>query len=244
MEMERVRTLLKKMQEQLDAGAPVDNLMLTASMLLAELQQQRTVGAKPAGGDVAIDIPLSYSVEVTKEAIVPEPEAKVLKLLEVDEAAVEAELEEIRRKAEERKRIAIQSKPAVQFDALEETPTLNTQVPAAPGPSEINDTVASNQSSLNDRFVQDSPELSETLKEPPVNDLRKAIGVNDRYLFINDLFRGDEAMYDRSIKTINGFNVAEDAEQWIMRELKVKLGWDEESHAVQQFDHLVRRRFS
>ena len=46
------------------------------------------------------------------------------------------------------------------------------------------------------------------------------------FLFINDLFRGDEAMYERSIKTINSFNIYPEAEYWISRELKVKLGWN------------------
>lgn len=244
MEMERIRTLLKKMQEQLDSGASAESIMLTVSMMMAELQQVRTVGETAAYGDVAIDIPLSLPMEVPREIVRPEPETKVVKLLEIDEAAVEAELDEIRKKAEERNRIALQNKPTVPFDALEETPTLITQVPSSTVPSEINDAVSANQSSLNDQFVQSAPELSETLKEPAVNDLRKAIGVNDRYLFINELFRGDEAMYDRSIKTINGFDASEEADQWIMRELKVKLGWDEEAPAVQQFDYLIRRRFS
>ncbi|MEI9944467.1 MAG: hypothetical protein WDN26_09650 [Chitinophagaceae bacterium] len=35
--------------------------------------------------------------------------------------------------------------------------------------------------------------MIEILKESPVVDLRKAIGINDRFLFINDLFRGDES---------------------------------------------------
>ena len=33
-------------------------------------------------------------------------------------------------------------------------------------------------------------------------------------------------MYERSIKTINSFNIYAEAEYWISRELKVKLGWN------------------
>ena len=97
--------------------------------------------------------------------------------------------------------------------------------------------------SLNDRLRQGKMELAETLKEAPIRDLRKAIGINDRFLFINDLFRGDEPMYERSIKTINSFNIFAEAEYWISRELKVKLGWDVEDPIVVQFDQLIRRRF-
>jgi hypothetical protein len=51
-------------------------------------------------------------------------------------------------------------------------------------------------------------------------------------------------MYERSIKTINGFNIYGEAEFWIKRELKLKIGWPEDSEVVQLFDQLVKRRFS
>jgi hypothetical protein len=77
-----------------------------------------------------------------------------------------------------------------------------------------------------------------------VKDLKKAIGVNDRFLYIKELFRGDEAMYERSIKTINSFSIWPEAEYWIRRELKTKLGWVDSEPVVMQFDQLVKRRFA
>jgi CDP-glycerol glycerophosphotransferase (TagB/SpsB family) len=93
------------------------------------------------------------------------------------------------------------------------------------------------------RLRQEKTEVVEVLKHEPIKDLRKAIGINDRFVFINDLFRGDEAMYERSIKTINSFHIFPEAEYWINRELVVKLGWDKESEIVKHFIHLVKRRF-
>ena len=34
-------------------------------------------------------------------------------------------------------------------------------------------------------------------------------------------------MYERSIKTINNFRILPEAEYWMERELKIKLGWDD-----------------
>ncbi|QES87215.1 hypothetical protein [Rhizosphaericola mali] len=87
-------------------------------------------------------------------------------------------------------------------------------------------------------FAQNS---SEELN--PIKDLKKSISINDRYLFINELFRGDESTYERSIKTINGFNIYQEANFWIERELKVKLGWNEKDPTVRDFMQLVKRRF-
>lgn len=51
-------------------------------------------------------------------------------------------------------------------------------------------------------------------------------------------------MYERSIKTIDNFQAYAEAEYWIRRELKTKLGWLPDDPAVQQFDQLVKKRFS
>ncbi len=109
---------------------------------------------------------------------------------------------------------------------------------------EWNEVIAVNEESLNEKLRVERIELGAKLKDAPIRDLKKAIGINDRYLFINELFRGDETMYERSIKTINSFSILPEAEYWIQRELKLKVGWNEDSEAVQHFDQLVRRRFS
>jgi hypothetical protein len=78
----------------------------------------------------------------------------------------------------------------------------------------------------------------------PIRDLKRSINAKDRFMFINELFRGDEVMYERSMKTIQGFSIFPEARFWIERELKTKLGWHENHPTVQYFDHLIKRRFS
>jgi hypothetical protein len=110
---------------------------------------------------------------------------------------------------------------------------------------EVNDVIGlATTSSLNDKLKSEVADLKSALNDTPVRDLKKAIGVNDRYVFINQLFRGDEVMYERSIKTINGFRILPEAEYWMERELKVKLGWDENRETTRHFYQLVKRRFS
>jgi hypothetical protein len=126
-------------------------------------------------------------------------------------------------------------------DPLIEIPTLSHQ----PNNPEINDFIGTSNTSINDKLKPgNAPELGSVLKGSPVKELRKAIGVNDRFVFINELFRGDEPMYERSIKTINNFRILAEAEYWMERELKIKLGWDDSREMVQHFYQLVRRRFS
>lgn len=125
------------------------------------------------------------------------------------------------------------------YDPLQEVPTLAQQTTVR----EINEVMRADPNSLNDRLKTQVVEVGHKLTDSPIRDLKKAIGINDRYTFINELFRGDEVMYERSIKTINNFKILAEAEYWIQRELKVKIGWDESSSIVSHFDQLVRRRF-
>lgn len=65
---------------------------------------------------------------------------------------------------------------------MSEIPTLSHQS------KEINESAELSES-INDKLKQGKTEWVEVLKETPIKDLRKAIGINDRFHFINELFR-------------------------------------------------------
>lgn len=256
--MERVQTLSNKFNEQLARNAPVSELLVTVQLLRSELLHLQSQAPQEESRSIAFDIapafdqPASQEIQPAHEQVkVPEPpkeEERIVEVLQIDEAEVEAELEEIKRNAEERNKISAQNKPSLLFDPVEDIPTLtHQQTPeeVKQQQKEVHESIGSgNNTSLNDRLKQAKIELSESLQETPIKDLKKGIGLNDRFLFIKELFRGDETMYERSIKTINGFSIFPEAEYWIKRELKLKLGWDDRNETVKQFDQLVRRRFA
>jgi hypothetical protein len=134
----------------------------------------------------------------------------------------------------------IQHNSAQPFNVVDETPTLSQRQPLR----EVHEVIGAKEASLNDKLKQEKTELVNVLKDTPIKDLRKGIGVNDKFLFINELFRGDENLYEKSIKTINAFHILPEAEYWINRELKIKLGWNDDKEVVQYFYQLVKRRFS
>ncbi len=261
--MDRVQTLTDKLVQQLKEKAGADRLLLTVQMLQSELlhMQQKTDGspvnvvinqtAPPTVEDdknkseyAKNDKPENTEVVTFQKIEIP-LEEKTVEILQVDEAELEAELEEIKRNAETLNKISAQNKPQLLFDPIDDIPTMAHQQPVTgEQKKELHEILPTQQTaSLNEKLKQSKMELSDTLQEQPIKDLRKAIGVNDRFLFINELFRGDETMYERSIKTINGFSIYPEAEYWIKRELKLKLGWNEKNEIVKQFDHLVKRRF-
>lgn len=92
--------------------------------------------------------------------------------------------------------------------------------------------------------VKEVREVKDHLVLEPIKDLRSAIGINDKFQFIQELFAGDEKSFEVGIKTINAFKIFPEAQFYIKRELREKNSWDEESNVVKQFDQLIKRRFS
>jgi len=225
--MERIQALISKLKEQAEQNADPAQMLLTVQQLQNELSVQqvpRTLGTSK----VAVVLPASmngghYDRFAPRPADTPIMK-KTTETILVDEGALSIVQEN--------------GQLDMVFDPMREIPTLTQQL------KNKDDRRSEEPESINDKLKQGKTELMEVLKEAPVKDLRKAIGINDRFLFINDLFRGDEAMYERSIKTINSFNIYPEAEYWITREMKVKLGWNPDNPIVAQFDQLVKRRFS
>ncbi len=240
--MERIEALISKLKDQFNQNADPALLLGTVQLLEFELTKMNLVNRQSLGTPkVAVVLPATTHVPANGSApyekYAPKPA----------EEPVTREAEPATREVKETVLVEDGSVSVVQrngqldmvFDPMTEIPTLSHQ----PREKEINDMTVHGES-LNDKLKQGKTELLEVLKETPVKDLRKAIGINDRFHFINELFRGDENMYERSIKTINSFNIYAEAEYWISRELKVKLGWNNDQPAVQHFYQLVKRRFS
>ena len=234
--MERIEYLISKLKDQYEQKADPAQLLATVQLLQNELSRlQPSAGAKTLGtSKVAVmmpsgmgTIPAEYERYIPKQRPVEEVKEEIRETVLVGNGTVA--------------KVQDNGQLDMIFDPMTEIPTLSHQ----PQGNEVLNNYSSNQpESLNDKLKQEKTELLEVLKETPIKDLRKAIGINDRFLFIDDLFRGDEAMYERSIKTINSFNIYAEAEYWISRELKTKLGWSNNSKTVQHFDQLVKRRFS
>lgn len=223
--MERLADLIGKLKEQFEQNADPSQLLIITQNIEAELSRHLSPARTMAGSSkVSVVMP---AARVVQPAYVEHP-APVQKELEVPVLQPE---KPVSTKKQENKNWL--------FDPMTEIPTLAHQ----PG-KELNEIIGLNESSLNDKLKESVVEIGHRLTDSPIRDLKKAIGVNDRFVFINELFRGDEVMYERSIKTINSFRMFPEAEYWIERELKVKLGWEEHKAATKHFYQLVRRRFS
>jgi hypothetical protein len=97
--------------------------------------------------------------------------------------------------------------------------------------------------SINDTFASGTSEktVADKLSRQPIKDLKSAIGLNQKFLFMNDLFEGENEIFNNAINKINSFNTLPEAIEFIDSELSS--AWDKENSSVLNFMNLVERRF-
>ena len=102
------------------------------------------------------------------------------------------------------------------------TPTLNELISAQKG-----------DSTLAGQFVKQ-----------PVTDLKSIISLNDKIVFVKDLFNGYSLAYSEAMELVNRFDTFEAADNFLQTNYAVKNNWSEKQATVDKLYELLNRRFS
>lgn len=78
----------------------------------------------------------------------------------------------------------------------------------------------------------------------PITDLKQAINLNDKLLYIKDLFNGYNLAYSEAIDILNRFSSFKEAEDFLQSNYAVKNQWDTKEATVDKFYALLKRRYS
>ncbi len=84
--------------------------------------------------------------------------------------------------------------------------------------------------------------LASKLSKTKIKDLVSSIGLNEKFLFINELFDGNSALYNQEIQVLNTQNNSTDALQYF-QQLQQKFNWEKESKVYEKLKDLVERRY-
>jgi TolA-binding protein len=93
------------------------------------------------------------------------------------------------------------------------------------------------QTSINDTIAKPEPTL--TMRQP-IRDIAKAIAINDRFLFIRELFEGDATLFAQTIDKLNTMSNIEEAKKHMQTVVK---NWDTTTEPTQLFLSIVQRRY-
>ena len=95
---------------------------------------------------------------------------------------------------------------------------------------------------LGEKMMGEDHSLAAKLQQNPVQDLKSAIGINDKFLFVNELFGGSMEKYNKSIDNLNDLKTLNGAMIYL-NELKIELQWNSSNEAYQKLKDLVSHKF-
>ena len=184
--------------------------------------------ARPEPAPEPAPKPAETPAPVPVEIPAPEPEAE-------EPAAVPEEPAEI---SETRETSAAPQSAAEEDDepGFEEI----TLEAAAPAGVVLGDVINHDVQTLADTLAAPRDRASELRRSEPVTDLRKAIGINDKFLLIRDLFGGDGEAYERAIGTLNDCADFDDCMIYIAE----NYAWNPNSDGVKLLMELLERKFA
>jgi len=113
-------------------------------------------------------------------------------------------------------------------------------IPVKPTPEPV---AAKPVQSLNELLAQTNGKNEEPVKAP-IADLKQAISLNEKLLFIKDLFNGYNLAYSEAIDIVNKMNSFEAADGFLQNNYAAKNNWASKQGTVDQFYELLNRRFS
>jgi len=90
----------------------------------------------------------------------------------------------------------------------------------------------------NEAFGVGKKDMASKLQNKPIQDLTKAIGINDKFLFTKELFNGNAELYAKTILKLNEFTDINDALFFVQD----NFSWDDKNEAANQLMELVRRK--
>ena len=100
-----------------------------------------------------------------------------------------------------------------------------------------------NKPTLNEQLAGVNNPKNTNLKKSSITDLKQGINLNDKLLYIKDLFNGYNLAYAEAIEIANKLPSFDAAANFFQKNYAVKNNWSEKETTVAQFYELLQQRF-
>jgi len=137
----------------------------------------------------------------------------------------------------------IKSEPEKEEDAQEQKikPENEKSTPTKSTIDLFSDTV---EETIADKFgSKGDSSIAKKMQQQSIEDLRQAIGINEKFLFINGLFNGDLGRYNKAIDEFNELSTKEGVNAHFL-ELKIHNQWSDDNEGVVKLKALLDRKFN
>lgn len=92
-------------------------------------------------------------------------------------------------------------------------------------------------------FHQDDMSIAGVMQHRKISTMKEAIGINEKFLFIRELFNDETDSYQRCVDKIDAATSLAEATSILDAEYASKFSWNKEGNAYFHFTSLVERRF-
>jgi hypothetical protein len=89
-----------------------------------------------------------------------------------------------------------------------------------------------------------SPSQNPGYNSPAVTDIKSAINLNDKMLFVKDLFNGYSLAYSEAVELLNRCKNFDEADRFLRSNYVAKNNWTAKPDTVDKFYMILHRRFS
>jgi len=113
------------------------------------------------------------------------------------------------------------------------------------GSQTIADKFKDDKQSFNEKLHKENADksLASKMLHNPVKDLKTAIGINDKFKFMNELFEGNLNDYNKTIETLNNFTSEKEALD-CLDSLCMTYKWKENSKSYEELRIFIMRRYA
>lgn len=94
--------------------------------------------------------------------------------------------------------------------------------------------------------LPEATDFAEKLSQSPIKDLTKAFSINDRLLSVQELFNGDNDLFNATLKKLNTFDSFDEAKTYLASSIASKNKWASKGKKgkAKTFIKTVRRRYT
>jgi len=97
--------------------------------------------------------------------------------------------------------------------------------------------------SLNEILSGKMEQKNTTSSFKPISDLKASISLNDKMVFIKELFNGYNLAYSEAIEILNRFDSFEAADNFLMKNYAEKNNWAQKQNTVDRLYEILNRKF-
>src|SRR5690554_1424741 len=171
--------------------------------------------------------PKSEPTPITAPAPEPEEEPKM------------EQTEEPTEEAQEQPKVESKEQPKVE-SKLQKPTVAPPSSPEAPGTEKkvLGELLGKDRTSFNEKLGNGQGNGSNKVLSP-ITDLRKGLGINDRFFFQRELFNGSSDVMNQTLDQLNQMNSLSSAKSFLAANFK----WKPDQEAVHAFMDLLERRF-